>query len=547
MSLPVPLSVRVGDRHITREVKSLSFRREAVGGVRSISFGLARPLSDLNGLEPLSQVFVYDTRSAATVAQGRLADAGRTAAVDGGQSWDVVAFGPAQSASDWTGPLIYLDRDLGAWRQISASNAEHQLGSGSRPDGTVGTTGLVGVFREGVAFSPAEHVTIRYDRIRASGQKLGAYQIANQVAGVTDAATSLDGLTANVDAAGGYVALDTASSVTLSTATAAFLNRAAGVDFWTAREVLDLRLTYAGDGGVNGPDAWVFIDPPFVRPVFHDQDGTEITGVAFTPGTIEPLVEEVVADLLGRPGLMTEFDSATATITSSVSQVTQMAYPDGITPAQVLADLMGLAPAYRWYTTPDQTGDGYGFSWDLWPTTVRYEATLDDGGSFPLSSQDVYNRVNVRWVDPYGATQGTLRSLACPVLDNEGLIRQATIDLGAEVGSQAQAEAAGDAFLIEHNIPKNAGTLTVARAIRDVITGAMVDPWEIEAGELVRILGVEAYPDAFNASTNDGQGVFRIFAVDYTSEGNTATLALDSDPRETADALVKLLKQRSRR
>jgi hypothetical protein len=58
---------------------------------------------------------------------------------------------------------------------------------------------------------------------------------------------------------------------------------------------------------------------------------------------------------------------------------------------------------------------------------------------------------------------------------------------------------------------------------------------------------VEAYPDAFNADTNDGRGVFRIFSVDYTTEGNVATLALDSDPRETEDALVKLLNQRTRR
>lgn len=545
MTLPVPLSLRVGNEHVTLQAQSLGFRREAIGGVRSINFTLARPLSDLDGIDPLAKVYVYDSRSSVTVAEGRLADTGRGAGSDG-QRWDCVAFGPAQAASDWTGPLIYIDQDLGAWRVVGQTNAEHAFGTSSKPDGTLGTSGLLANFREGLSMAPYESVYVRYDRLHNAGQKLAGFLYSRDM-GVTNSSYTLSGLATNVDSVGAHTGIDIAATDTFTTT---FADRTAsvGIDFANGRDTVDLLTEYNGAGGGNGSDTWAFVSTTIVRALLHNVDGSEVTGITYGLGTLEPYVHDVVADLLGRPGLLDEFDGANATINTSGSlRLDQLAYPDGVTPEQVLADLVALAPAYRWTTTPDRMGSGYGFSWDLWPTTVRYEATLDDGGSFPLSTQGLYNRVAVRWTDAAGAIRMTVRTLACPILDNAGVVRQARIDLSREVGSLAQAEAAGDAFLQAHNVPKNAGTLTVARPIRDVLRGCFVDPWEIEAGELVRVRGVEAYPDAFNASTNDGQGVFRIHAVDYTTEGNTATLALDSDPRETEDALVQLMNQRDRR
>lgn len=545
MTLPVPLTIRVGDDHVTREAQSLSFRKEAVGGCRSISFSLARSLADLDGLDPLAKVYVYDGRNAETVVEGRLADTGRGANAEG-ERWDCVAFGPAQAASDWAGPLIFIDQDLGAWWQVASTNAEHTFSSGSRPDGSPVPSGLLGVFRDGLTLATSEVVTARYDRLHHAGQKMAGF-LYTRVMGVTNAAYDLDGLACNVDAADAYTGTQVAATDDFTTVLADRTG-SVGIDFTNGRDVLDLQMRYAGPGGANTPDTWAFVSTTIVRALLHNADGTEVTGVTYGLGTLEPYVHEVVNDLLGRPGLLDEFDGANATVDDSGTlRLDQLAYPDSVTPAQVLEDLMRLAPAYRWTTTPDATGGGYGFRWETWPTTVRYEATLDDGGSFPLSTQSLYNRVAVRWRDASGRTRTTFRTMACAALDDAGVVRQAFRDLSSEVGSLAQAEAAGDAFLDEHNVPKNSGTLTVARPIRDLTLGAFVQPWEIEPGELVRIRGVEAYPDAFNADTNDGQGVFRIHAVDYTTDGNVATLALDSDPRETEDALVKLMNQRTRR
>lgn len=538
MSLSVPLAVRVGDQHVTRQVQSLSFRKEAVGGCRSISFSLARPLSDLGGLDPLARVVVYDTRSASPVVDGRFSDPGRGAGADG-QRWDCVAFGPAQHASDLSQSLIYLDSSTEGWvfDRVDLAGAGATFAAGAAPD-TNGVQGLVATWQDGTQIVTNSAVSIRYARLWQAGQKLARVAF-NWVTGVSGADFKIDTIFSND---GNWGAVD--ASVDNWSTLGGTRSNAVGANFTNGRNTVDIRTRWAGGAAtVFTSTTWAYTTPPQVEALRLDKAGAEVLGGY--SGTAYP--HQIVADLLGR--VLPQMDGTNAVVdTASTYPITHLAYPDGTTPAQVLEDLMALVPAYRWYTRPASTaGGGYGFEWSMWPTTVRYEATLDDGGSFPLSTQSVYNQVRVKWIDTAGRTMWTSRSMPCAVLDNNGLVRRATIDLGSEAGNLAQAISAGDHFLTEHNVPKNSGTLTVARAIRDAITGAWVQPWEIEAGELVRVLGIEAYPDAFNAITNDGQGVFRIHAVDYTTDGNTATLALDSDPKTTEDALAKLLNQRKRR
>ena len=224
-----------------------------------------------------------------------------------------------------------------------------------------------------------------------------------------------------------------------------------------------------------------------------------------------------------------------------------MAYPDGVSAREVLEDLMALEPAHYWTTGPDVTGNGYQFWWKTWPTSVRYEATLEDGGDFPTTTSEIYNNVLVRWYDRRGRSRTTPRTSACPILDDAGLTRQAILDVSNELGSISNAQRIGDNFLAAHKYPPNAGTLNVARPIRDLTTGRMVQPFEIEPGELIRVRGVESYPDSLNASSNDGQTVFRIWAMQYTADVNTAQLELDSYPRTTAQALAKLQRRRERK
>jgi hypothetical protein len=282
-----------------------------------------------------------------------------------------------------------------------------------------------------------------------------------------------------------------------------------------------------------------------VRAMLKDQFGADITAGAY--GNAYVLAGEIIKDLLGR--VLDQYDGAHASIdTGAAHHIDQLAYVDGVTPAQVLDDLMLLEPAFYWTTGPsDPTTGKYSFAWKAWPTSVRYETTLEDGASMPTSSQELWNQVTVRWRGPAGALHQTLRTGSCPILDKAGVTRRAIIDAGDEIASQANANRVGDNFLANHRYPANAGTVTIPRPIRDLTTGAMVDPFQIQPGELIRVRGVESYADALNASSNDGVTVFRIWSVEYDSDSNSATLELDTDSRTRANALKRLIQRRNRR
>src|SRR5688500_4438994 len=59
---------------------------------------------------------------------------------------------------------------------------------------------------------------------------------------------------------------------------------------------------------------------------------------------------------------------------------------------------------------------------------------------------------------------------------------------------------------------------------------ALVMPWEIRPGNLIRVRGVLPNADSLNASTRDGVAVFRIAATEYRQSENAATLELTATP-----------------
>lgn len=541
MTLPVPLSVRLGDTHITRAVSDVSWRKEAIGGLRSLSFSLNRDIANLDAdLAPFTKVYVYDSRTAETLCEARLADSGRSAGTDG-QAWEIVAFGPVQHASDDTRPLVYVDRDLGAWRFLLTSvGSGAEFGASTQP-GVVSPTATVGLLASWADATPVntnDTVAMRYGRLWEAGQKLGSLRY-NWISGNV---SSLAGWVHDVVFCtnGDWAAYDLSGDVAFSTAGGAETHNV-GTDFTNGRNTVDIRTNWRGGASATTGDAnWHLVAWPVVESLRLTSAGVEVTS-GYT-GSVK--AGEVVADLLGR--MLPDFDGANASVDLGTFVIEQLVYPDGVTAEQVLEDLMRLEPSYRWVAGPDTTGNGYSFRWEQWPTSVRYEITLDDGGSFPITGQSLYNVVGVRWQDLRGDVRTTTRTKACEALDAKGLTRRAHIDLSSDVGTQAQAEQAGDTFLEQHNVPTNSGSLSVSRPIRDVISGRMVQPWEIEPGELVRVRGVESYPDALNADSSDGRAVFRIHAVDYNSAENRASLSLDTDPTDVASSLAKLLKERRR-
>lgn len=531
MSLPVPLTVSVGDDHLTHRVEGLTFRKEAVGGVQNITLSLSAPLSSTRSA--MQKVRVMDARSATVIAEGRVTDTGRTAD-ESGQRWSMTAFGPAAHANDMILPLIYVDTRLDTFTRDGANSTKRaQTGNDERAtdeqtllvsakDGATVATSWSGAFISRVM----QHAGLKLARVRATVD-----------CGVTDANYTVRLRTRLDDSAGTSAASTTASTSNQQ------LDATVVTNFSNGHNQLSLQVDRTTSSKTAGEDDWFEFWNIIQRCLLLDASGAEIT-TGYTQGYV--LAHEVVKDLLGR--VLDQYDGAGATVDSSgTHQIDQMAYPDGVTAGEVLADLMALEPAFRWTTGPDTTGNGYPFSWEPWPTTVRYEAPPEDTVDFPTSTQELYNEVDVRWVDKRGRSRSRLVTGACPTLDDEGLTRRAQIDVADELGSVANADRIGARFLAEHKYPPNMGTINVARPIRDLETGRLVQPFEIEPGELIRVRGVESYPDALNATSNDGLTVFRIWAMTYTADANVAQLELDAYPRTIDQALAKLERRRDRK
>lgn len=540
--LQVPLTVRIGSKHITREVAGLSFREEAVGGITDITLRLARPLSKFDpDLAAFATVTIYDKRSAEAIAQGRLTDTGRSAGGDG-QTWDVTAFGPAVSVNDIEFPYIPIDTRLDTFVKSNSTTRNVQVDIDERnmdgdtpalriqaPEGqqVLHTAGGV----SGVGLTSPWTGDMISRALRNAGMKLGRFACSWD-AGLTDGNYSMRLVTR----AGGGGATN-ADSTTANTA-GGTMSGVVVTDFPNGDDSPSVRVSRTTTSIPGAETHWFHFYDITVRALLLDATGAEIT-TGYSANYA--LAHEVVNDLLGR--VLTQFDGANATVDpSGTYQIDQLAYPDGVTAGKVLEDLMALEGGYRWTTGPDGA-----FSWEPWPTTVRYEATLEDGGSFPTTAQELYNQVTVRWRNAAGATKTASVTSTNTLLDNAGILRSKIIDAADEIGSSAAATQLGTNFLAEHTYPPNAGSLTVNRPIRDLETGRMVLPHEIRAGELIRVRGVEGYPDALNASTNDGQTVFRIWSKAYNSDSDSATLELDTYSRTTANALGLLMTRRTRK
>jgi hypothetical protein len=275
-----------------------------------------------------------------------------------------------------------------------------------------------------------------------------------------------------------------------------------------------------------------------VRAVIKKADGTDnLSAVGYNVNNIDP--SEVVTDLLGR--VLNKFDGLNATIVGSGVDIDQLAYPDGTTADTILEELQLYDPGFYWAAWESNPANGLArFEYVPWPSTVRYDATTEDGFDAPSSASDLYNRVRVRWLDPGNFIRHTVRTQTVPELSDAGLTREAYIDISDEMGSPIMAAYVGDNFLNEHRYPPNAGTLRVARPISDNDTGRTVMPWEILPGNLIRVRGVQPRVDALNPTNRDGVTVFRVISVDFNASDGIATLELDSYVRSITRAIADI-------
>lgn len=531
MSLPEQLSVALvgdrGTRRITREVRDLTVRDVVSGGHASCVAPLHRPLAvQPDEIRYYGRMVVTDDRNGTVVSDTRLEDPARSAGPDG-QIWELTGIGWSAHASDRHVPLVYADKDYTRW---VPTNRSAQLRLSSDLDAS-DEPGLLMQFDTGSSLTVAIHGGYQYRTVREVGQKLARVSVRYDM---------------GVAGSGAKLRMDLFSSATnamrvdwVTTPTSA--SRVVATDWTLGDDVVQLKFERATGPVTAGAADWIRLDRIAVRTVLVDTSGTEIT-TGYTADTV--LAHEVVRDLLGR--LLPHYDGSSI-VDTATHPIDQLAYPTGVTPRQVLDDLMLLEPGHYWAVWERLDSGLYRFEWTEWPTQVRYDADVVDGYSSTGSGDGLYNAVRVYWRDVDGQPRQTQRTSAVADLTAAGLTREAPLHLGDEVGSLANAQRAGDQFLAEHAAAPNAGRLTIARPILDRIAGRYVMPWEIRPGNLIRVRGVLPRGDALNATVRDGVTVFRVVSRTYSASRAVAELELDTYALSTAQALAALQRQRVRR
>lgn len=540
--LNVPLAVRLvtarTDRHVSADVKSLRFRSAIPGGFASCEIELDRPLS----LQPdeiayYGQLHVYDGRNGETVWQGRMEDPGRGAGMQG-EVWTVRAVGPAAHARDRTVKLIYVDRAHETRWSLKGYSCAEPNSAGGEDQAMVDANDLPGMrFRapRGTV-CPSQWTFGRVYRELADAGQSTARVSYHWDAGFT----SGDWIVYSMSRFGIGGVGDVIQPSYANTAGGSHVGIVV-TDFPAGDNIVEIGLRYVGGGVTVATDeAWALFSNVVIMARRYNKSGTVLGAAEYTANTVT--ADKIVADLLGR--LLNKFDGANASVAACTYAIEQLAYPDGVTSAKVLDDLMAFEPGFYWAAWE---GDPARFEWAAWPSTVRYEASAKDGFDSPGSAGELYNAVTVRWREADGRLRRVQRTSIVQELIDAGLTRESHIDLGDEMGTYANAVRAGDQFLAEHASPPNAGTLTVMAPIFDNSLGQAVQPWEIRPGCLIRVRDVLPRVDALNPTDRDAVTVFRLVAVDYDAASNTARLELDSSPKTVEQMLAKVGSVQDRR
>jgi hypothetical protein len=545
VGIVVALSTSRGYRTITGEVADITYGSTSPGGFAECTVTLYRPISFTpNEVAQFGRLYVFDSRHGGILYEGRLQDPGRTAGNDG-QSYQLAAVGGQAHLQDDTRMLYYVDIDPTSWVKTDPGGTRAGTVVQESDNNAAGDPALVLRIPQGTSVDGAipSRVVAHHRGISQAGQKLA------RVAFTWDAGLTTPNLTMSLYAGTyGLGPADVPYSTTFTTAGASvgrIVDPGAGSSAWSnGRNWPILRFHYTGAAGnVTADTWWLEITNLVVRTMLYAKDGVEITdystGTNPAYGSNNVYAWQIVEDLLGRM-LTATVDGANATVVNTGYAIDHLIYPDGANPAKVLEDLLVLEPAYTYHLWESNPLNGkFRFEWILWPTTVRYEADVNDGFSAPASGNTVFNRVGIRYRNR-GVTQFAIRTQSVPMLTAAGFDRTDVIDLGDEAASSANAAQAGDQFLAEHAQPTNAGRLVIRRPIVDYRTGRMVMPRELRAGELIRVKGVESYPDSLNTDGRDGLTVFKIAATTYSSSDDSATLDLDSYAPSVARALAKI-------
>lgn len=531
--LDVVLSSTAGwpEKHIAGRIDDYQQTTTSPGGYATITFTLREPiLSDL--LLKYQTVGVYDRRSGEQVHGGRLVIPGKSTD-NSGDVWQVQAIGEGPAhMQDRTVPYVVIESQLDGWYPRTKNSASGTAEIGTTPD-QANDYAITLTAPGGSVVGTGLFVQMGYDRLADCGMTLGSFGYTTKC-GKTDANWQVESGTLAYPA-GSITNVSQPTFSTTATARGPFLLT---TDFPATDDTIRLAIRRTSATNVADDTSWGAYYNVYVRARLKDKLGAD------RPGSTNSyvLASDVVADLLGR--FLTRLDGSTATVTTTTHQIDQLAYIDGVTPQQVIEDLLVLEQTMTWHVWGTTTAGLYRFEFISWVGVPRYDVTVLDGFDSPAPTDDLYNEVKVKYVDQRGRIRYVTRTQTVAQLGSR--TQSYLLDLGTEPGSNANAVRAGDQFLAQHAAPPNAGTLTIKRPVYDTVFDRMVWPWEIRPGSLFRVRGVRPYVDALNATDRDGVTVFRGTSAAFSDADGACVVQLDAPPDDDTTAIAKLEKKRRR-
>lgn len=517
------------DRLITRKVSGLRFRKTAPGGHADASCKVNLPVTEFPDLGPADRLYISDARTARVVFDGYTNNPGTTTGRDG-DGFDVNALGGQSRLADKAQRFVYVDRALTSWTQDTvrgqAPSGTAQTSTG--PDGSGALQGkpvLYLQFNPGQPVGTDGEVGLTYTGLAGADMKIGGLAL-DWDAGVTDSGWLMAWHTWPAPShlvqtgfdSGGFSFAVFAGSASLDAGQSMIAFRAIRAGLATN---VSTDIVWAASGNVS-------VLGQLVDRFGADLDMSTTAHIYLTNTWI--LACEVVEDLLGRA--LTFCDPATATIEATSYAIDQLAYVDGVKPAQVFEDLLLFEPDMLWEILETNPQGRHRFNYRAWPTEPRYVIPSSIPVTRPGGDVDLCNRIAVSWswTDKDGNhPEVEIVTSIVPELDRVSRVRDADpVTLPAGRGSAANAQRLGEQILAAKATPPKAGTCVVDRPIMDLYTGTMAMPWELEPGYLAQAMAT-------------GE-VLRVTEMEYTDDSCSTTLTL-GEPMPTPEQRIARLER----
>jgi hypothetical protein len=508
----------------------LEFTKSDRGGYISANLGVpANIRSTTMALLPGSRLSVYDAGGRAHF-QGYLELPGNSTSRNEGDVWKLGVLGTSTILSDKSAPYIGIETSLEPFYMLGRATIAGTGDIGPTPDASSDEAVVLGA-PGGSVLANGITSAMFYDRLAESGQQLGGFRYT-RVAGKIDANYQIQTAVYGLD---GTPATATVIADNFTTVAGTIAAQVVTTNWTAGADVLRLTMRRVAGGATTVADdtTWCACYNLYLTARRLLADGSFAANADHANPYV--LAHEVITDAAQL--LTSLLDVAHADIdTSFTYQIGQLAYPDGVTLADLLSDVALLEPDLTYGVFEAGSSGTHRFKVGKYGTSVRYVASTIDGWEQPGGELSLSNELTVYYTDKRGKAQHVTVTTAVPALDQWGRVRSAPrVDLGAEVGSAAAATQVANGLMAQAATFPFAGRLTVARPILDQFTGRMVMPWEIEPGYLLQVQDLMDTPP------------MRLTEMTYRDASMSAELTLGTPTYSTEELVAKLAKRRHRK